>query len=250
MIRMETRLANVGRGRTLSCKDNANIRRQRTRDTIKCRVAQTSPAVLEQAIAWVTGNGASVDKVSPTTSLLSGNAILATARDISAGDTILSVPDAAWLSTDMVKRSAIGRFVADLEPWVQLSLFLVHARNGGKTDCAGFIGSLPSNLDSPLFWGDEELSMLTGTQLLQSVESYRAFFAQRFQQLQADVFAADPSAFTSDAYTYDSFLWAVGIIRSLVHAPLEGDKIALVPLASSLTHKRTGKARWSLKSAG
>ena len=39
------------------------------------------------------------------------------------------------------------------------------------------------------------------------------------------------SSFPEATFTEEAFLWAVAAVRSRVHAPLEGDQIALVPLA-------------------
>jgi hypothetical protein len=45
-------------------------------------------------------------------------------------------------------------------------------------------------------------------------------------------------------------MWAVAMVRSRAHAPLEADKIALVPLADSIPHSRRGNTSWKLKAAG
>lgn len=60
---------------------------------------------------------------------------------------------------------------------------------------------------------------------------HRAFFGGKFQEVEAAVMEADRSLFPADVFTEDAFLWAVAVVRSRVHAPLDGDQLALVPLA-------------------
>lgn len=40
-----------------------------------------------------------------------------------------------------------------------------------------------------------------------------------------------PDVFPPEVYTLDGFLWAVATVRSRVHSPLDGEDVALVPLA-------------------
>lgn len=217
------------------------------------RLAAVSAAstALQQELAYATAKSVAVDKISLQTSLLTNSPVLAAARDLPAGDAVLSVPDAAWLSVEVVKASAIGPFVAELEPWVQLALFLIHVRHaGGRADCAALVAALPAALDTPLLWTDDELALLSGTQLLQSASSYRAFFEQRFAALREGLFAAQPAAFPSASFSFANFLWAVCTVRSRAHAPLEGASVALAPLASALSHRRGGKLQWKVKSLG
>ena len=59
----------------------------------------------------------------------------------------------------------------------------------------------------------------------------RAFFSGKFQEVEAAVLDPDRALFPADVFTEDAFLWAVAVVRCRVHAPLEGDQLALVPLA-------------------
>ena len=62
-------------------------------------------------------------------------------------------------------------------------------------------------------------------------EGCRAFFEGRFAELDAELFSKHREAFPKDDFTLDAFLWAVATVRSRVHSPLEGEYVALVPLA-------------------
>ena len=59
----------------------------------------------------------------------------------------------------------------------------------------------------------------------------RAFFEGRYAELDAELFSRHREAFPRETFTLDAFLWAVATVRSRVHSPLDGDYVALVPLA-------------------
>ena len=59
-------------------------------------------------------------------------------------------------------------------PRLQLALLLVAERaKGADSAWAGYLASLPERPESPLFWTPEQLALLDGTQLQQSIEGYR-----------------------------------------------------------------------------
>lgn len=59
----------------------------------------------------------------------------------------------------------------------------------------------------------------------------RHFFEGKYAELEEQLFANYRDVFPSEVYTLDGFLWAVATVRSRVHSPLDGDDVALVPLA-------------------
>jgi [ribulose-bisphosphate carboxylase]-lysine N-methyltransferase len=140
--------------------------------------------------------------------------------------------------------------VADLEPWLGIALFLLHERSNPASEWQPYLASMPPQSTSPVGWNEDELQLLAGTQLLTSVQGYRTYFRQRFDELAAGLFAANPDAFPADTFTYEEFVWAVCAVRARVHPPLDGDAIALVPLADTVQHRRAPNVKWALKAAG
>ena len=100
-----------------------------------------------------------------------GRSMLTAAKDLGAGEAVISVPDGSWISQQTVAQSPIGKAVAGLEPWLQLALYLVHQRFASQPSSA-YVKSLgvPS---SPLFWSQEQIAMLQGTQVYTNLEGYR-----------------------------------------------------------------------------
>lgn len=113
------------------------------------------------------------DKLAVVQDLATDASVIAAAKDISAGDAVISVPESAWITPGLAQQSAIGKYVSDLEPWLQLALLLIAERSNPGSKMQPYISSLPTQMNSPLFWTDEELRMLQGTQLLESVMGYK-----------------------------------------------------------------------------
>lgn len=67
----------------------------------------------------------------------------------------------------------------------------------------------------------------------------RQFFQEQYQALDAELFSPNRSAFPAQAFNADSFAWAVATVRSKLHAPLDTDNIALVPLADAVSACRS-----------
>ena len=50
---------------------------------------------------------------------------------------------------------------------------------GADSEWAGYLASLPEQPESPLFWTPDQMALLDGTQLQQSVEGYRCSHLDR-----------------------------------------------------------------------
>ena len=96
---------------------------------------------------------------------------LATCSAVRAGETVLSVPRALWLTPATAAASPLGPHLEGQPPWVQLALCLLRERcaplhraeacvaaltSGDSADPASrwapFIALLPEQPDAPLFW--------------------------------------------------------------------------------------------------
>ena len=102
-----------------------------------------------------------------------GSLVLLTSTSAQAGQTLLSVPEPSWISLQTVQKSAIGSSVASLEPWLQIALFILFGLSDQDSEWSEYLLSLPSSLDVPLLWDEQELDLLEGSQLLSTVQGYR-----------------------------------------------------------------------------
>ena len=73
----------------------------------------------------------------------------------------------------------------------------------------------------------------------------RRFFEAKHAELEAAVFAPHRAAFPPDAFGLPAFLWAAATVRARAHPPLDGDAVALVPVAD-LVRSRSTQA-WRLQ---
>ena len=102
-----------------------------------------------------------------------GVPVLLSSTSAQAGQTLLSVPESTWISLQTVQKSPIGSSVDSLEPWLQLALFILFGLSDRNCEWSDYLHSLPSSLNVPLLWEEQELDFLEGTQLLSTVQGYR-----------------------------------------------------------------------------
>lgn len=160
---------------------------------------------------------------------------------IKKGDTILSVPERVWVTRGVVeKESGLMESysgVKDLDTWIVLALFLLYEQVTKETMWAGYVGGLMDDVsvDVPILWKDDDVAMLQGTQIADSVVSYKNFFVQTYQNLVAE--GVLDENFPGDE---DGFVKAACIVRGCSHAPLTGEQLALVPGIEGLQYKKIG----------
>jgi len=142
---------------------------------VRCAASVSLASATETLLAWARSKSLDTSKVVVSVNMATNEPLLVAARDCSPGEALVTVPDALWLSPEAVAQSPIGERVAGLEPWLQLSLYVLAEKANPTPGGAlrAYVDSLPSSLESPLFWSDEELAMLQGTQLLENVQAYK-----------------------------------------------------------------------------
>jgi [ribulose-bisphosphate carboxylase]-lysine N-methyltransferase len=123
---------------------------------------------------WIEERGVSAKKLNVNPDVVEDELSLVVTRPVAKGQAVAAVPSSAWITQKEVGKSGMGKLVRDLEPWLQIALFLLHERSKSDSSWQQYLDTLPSEPDVPLFWSDDELSELQGTQLLSSVEGYRS----------------------------------------------------------------------------
>jgi [ribulose-bisphosphate carboxylase]-lysine N-methyltransferase len=219
---------------------------------LRCRRirAQAVPtSVASDMMSWISTQGVDMDRTGVQVGPSGG---LVASRPVAKGETAASIPESLWITKATAETSPLGPFLADLSPWLAVALFLIRERSFPNSEWRAYIDTLPTEVTSPVGWTDNDLEELRGTQLLSSIEGYRAFFQQEYQNLKENVFAANPEIFPSNLFTWDAFLWAACTVRARSHSPLDGEDVALVPLADLTQHARGGAVSitWAVKNAG
>lgn len=176
-------------------------------------------------------------------------------RDIGRNEVVLEVPKKFWINSDMVLESEIGRVCDGLKPWISVALFLIREKlreDGGGAYWRNYIDILPEFTDSTLFWSEQELSEIEGTQLLSTTLSVKEYVKNEFLQVQEQVISPNKRLFPIEI-TLDDFIWAFGILRSRAFSRLRGQNLVLIPLADLINHSAsitTEDYAYEIKGAG
>lgn len=167
---------------------------------------------------------------------MSSDGNLVVSKPVGKGEALCTVPEALWITKDLVLQTKVGEYLENIDPWVAVSIFLIYEKHNKETQWRDYVAELPTTVSSPVTWTDEELKMLKGTQLLMSVEAYRNFFESTFAGLKENIFDTNPDVFPEDIFTYDAFLWAACTVRARSHPPLDREDFALVPIADLVSY--------------
>ncbi|KAG5603480.1 hypothetical protein H5410_024972, partial [Solanum commersonii] len=156
-------------------------------------------------------------------------------RDISKGETVLGVPKRFWINTDKVAESEIGNVCTGLEPWISLALFLLREKWKDDSKWKYYMAVLPESTDSTIYWSQEELSEIQGTQLLSTTLSVKEYVQNEFQNVEEQVILGNKQLFPFPI-TLDDFFWAFGILRSRAFSRGGIQNLMLVPFADLANH--------------
>ena len=122
---------------------------------------------------WLESRDVPAKRLGSQPKIVEGELCLVATRPTSKGQTLAAIPQKAWLTQQTVSDSPIGGFVEELDGWLQICLYLLHEQSKQSSAWGPYLASLPKEVDLPLFWSEQELQELQGTQLLNSVEGYR-----------------------------------------------------------------------------
>ncbi|CAL5088390.1 unnamed protein product [Urochloa decumbens] len=216
--------------------------------------AAASTAALEDFRRWLSSQGAVEGKAFPA-AVPEGLGLVA-ARDLPRGEVVAEVPKKLWMDADAVAASDIGRACGGgggLRPWVAVALLLLReVARGADSPWAPYLAILPRQTDSTIFWSEEELLEIQGTQLLSTTVGVKEYVQSEFESVEAEIINANKDLFPG-TITSDDFLWAFGILRSRVFPELRGDKLALIPFADLVNHSPTITSEgssWEIKGKG
>ena len=171
------------------------------------------------------------------------NSSVVASAPVADGEVVASIPGSVWLTRQAALKSPIGQYIETLDPWLSIAIFLIHERKNKESMWADYIELLCSKPPStPILWTDSEVELLKGTQIWESVYSYRNFYKETYEALRDQIFEPNADVFPLNEYSQEDFLWAACIVRALSHSPLDGENIAIVPTLESLAHKRGERA--------
>ncbi|XP_074274600.1 ribulose-1,5 bisphosphate carboxylase/oxygenase large subunit N-methyltransferase, chloroplastic [Silene latifolia] len=232
-----------------------HIKNPRKTISIKCfRPQETDPpAAVQKFWSWLTDKGIISAKSPVRPGIVSEGLGLVAKKDIPRNDVVLEVPKKYWINPDAVAVSEIGTVCNGLKPWVSVAVFLIREKKlGDASSWKAYIDILPDYTNSTIYWSEEELSELQGSQLLNTTLGVKELVLNEFEKLQEEVILPNKRLFPFDI-TIDDFFWAFGMLRSRAFTRLQGQSLVLIPLADLINHSQSITAEnypWEVKGAG
>ncbi|KAL9424213.1 hypothetical protein AB3S75_036153 [Citrus x aurantiifolia] len=173
-------------------------------------------------------------------------------RDIAKNEVVLEVPMKFWINPDTVAASEIGSLCSGLKPWISVALFLIREKKKEDSPWRVYLDILPEWTDSTVFWSEEELVELQGTQLLSTTLGVKEHVQNEYLKVEEEIILPNKQLFPLPI-TLDDFLWAFGILRSRAFSRLRGQNLVLIPLADLINHSpgiTTEDYAYEIKGAG
>ncbi|KAI7733307.1 hypothetical protein M8C21_008512 [Ambrosia artemisiifolia] len=225
--------------------------------TIKCNLTASPPlpAAVHTFWKWFSDQKVVSSKSPAKPGTVPEGLGLVAQRDIARNEVVLEVPKRFWINSDTVSGSDIGRVCDGLKPWISVALFLIREKLRGEDEGSSwknYVNILPQSTDSTIFWSEEELSEIEGTQLLSTTLSVKEYVKNEFLQVQAQVILPNKQLFPFPV-TLDDFIWAFGILRSRAFSRLRGQNLVLIPMADLINHSpsiTTEDYAYEIKGAG
>ncbi|KAL1365801.1 hypothetical protein HN51_013769 [Arachis hypogaea] len=160
---------------------------------------------------------------------------LVATKDISRNEVVLQVPKRFWINPDAVAASEIGNVCSGLKPWLSVALFLIRERSRDDSLWKHYFPVLPKETDSTIYWSEEELSEIQGTQLLNTTLGVKEYVQNEIMRLQEEIILPNKKLFPFPI-TLDDFFWAFGILRSRAFSRLRNENLVVIPLADLINH--------------
>ncbi|XP_042498416.1 fructose-bisphosphate aldolase-lysine N-methyltransferase, chloroplastic [Macadamia integrifolia] len=214
---------------------------------------ETLPPAVQSFWKWVCEEGVISAKSSPVMpGIVSEGLGLVAQRDISRNEVVLEIPKKFWINSDTVAASEIGKVCGGLKPWISIALFLIREKTREDSPLRSYLDILPQTTDSTIYWSEEELSELQGTQLLSTTLGVKEYVQSEFLKVEQEVILPHMDLFPTPI-TVDDFFWAFGTLRSRAFSQLRGQNLVLIPLADLINHSpsiTTEEYAWETKQAG
>nr|GMD18362.1 ribulose-1,5 bisphosphate carboxylase/oxygenase large subunit N-methyltransferase, chloroplastic [Ipomoea batatas] len=164
-----------------------------------------------------------------------GMGLVAT-KDIGRNEVVLEVPKRFWINPDTVAESEIGSVCSGLKPWIAVALFLLREKfRGGDSKWKFYLDVLPECTDSTIYWSEEELAEIQGTQLLSTTIGVIDYVQNEFQKVEEEIILPNKQLFPF-TITLEDFFWVFGILRSRAFSRLRNQNLILMPFVDLINH--------------
>ncbi|XP_047467322.1 actin-histidine N-methyltransferase [Mugil cephalus] len=200
----------------------------------------------QDLMSWAQENGASRDGFTVANFGTEGYGLRAT-KDIKAEELFLWIPRKMLMTVESAQNSVLGPLYSQdriLQAMgnVTLALHLLCERADPASFWLPYIHTLPQEYDTPLYYQQEDVQLLLGTQAVQDVLSQYKNTARQYAYFYKLV-QTHPAASKlplKDSFTFDDYRWAVSSVMTRQNQiPTEdGSRVtlALIPLWDMCNH--------------
>ncbi|KAM4540930.1 actin-histidine N-methyltransferase isoform 1-T2 [Fundulus diaphanus] len=197
-------------------------------------------------MAWAQENGASCDGFTLADFGTEGYGLRAS-RDIKAEELFLWIPRKMLMTVESAQNSLLGPLygqdrIMQAMGNVTLALHLLCERASPSSFWLPYIRSLPQGYDTPLYYQQDDVQLLLGTQAVQDVLSQYKNTARQYAYFYK-LLQTHPAASKlplKDGFTFDDYRWAVSSVMTRQNQiPTEdGSRVtlALIPLWDMCNH--------------
>ncbi|KAH6815253.1 Rubisco methyltransferase family protein [Perilla frutescens var. frutescens] len=194
------------------------------------------PQTVEKFWLWLKDEGIVSAKTPVKPGIVPEGIGLVATRDISRNDVVLEVPKKYWINPDVAATSEIGSVCSGLKPWISVALFLLKERfKGEESKWKYYFDALPQGTDSTIYWSEEELLEIQGTQLLSTTLGVKEYVQSEYVKLKEEIILPNKQLFPF-SITLDDFFWAFGMLRSRAFSRLRNQNLVLIPFADLINH--------------
>ncbi|KAL2546727.1 [Fructose-bisphosphate aldolase]-lysine N-methyltransferase [Forsythia ovata] len=193
------------------------------------------PQTVQTFWQWLKDEGVVSAKTPVRPGLVPEGLGLVATRDVAKNEVVLEVPKKYWINPDTVLASEIGNVCSELKPWISVALFLLRERFREESKWKIYIDILPEYTNSTIFWSEEELSEIQGTQLLSTTLGVKEYVQNEFLKIEEDIILPNKQLFPIPI-TLEDFFWAFGILRSRAFSRLRNQNLVIIPFADLINH--------------
>uniref|UniRef100_H3CS80 protein-histidine N-methyltransferase n=1 Tax=Tetraodon nigroviridis TaxID=99883 RepID=H3CS80_TETNG len=198
-------------------------------------------------MSWAQEHGASCEGFAVTNFGAEGYGLRAT-RDIKAEELFLWIPRKMLMTVESAKKSVLGplytqdRILQAMDN-VTLALHLLCERADPASFWLPYIRTLPQEYDTPLFYQQQDVQLLHGTQAIQDVLSQYRNTARQYAYFYklVQTHPASSKLPLKDSFTFDDYRWAVSSVMTRQNQiPTEDGRqvtLALIPLWDMCNHR-------------
>jgi len=159
------------------------------------------------------------------------------ARDILEGEELCSIPTSACIT---IHTTSIADIIEaeELGGGLGLVVAVMHEMGQGpNSPWHTYFKSMPHREYIPVFWSEEELDLLQGTDIEECADADQALMKEDWETHVEGLPAAYPSRLLPESFTFDAMQRAASLVASRAFGIDDYHGTGMVPLADAFNHK-------------